>query len=77
VLKIYYLRNKQIKNQVRIRRRMEQDETMTQKLTCKEVIEHLIHCGIWGDTLELPQQVRKTTYEAENYILQQMEKNYK
>ena len=56
---------------------MEQDETMTQKLTCKEVIEHLIHCGIWGDTLELPQQVRKTTYDAENYILQQMEKNYK
>ena len=64
-------------NNMRMRRRLEHDAAITQKLTCKKVIEPWIHCGSGEGTLELPQQIQKSMCDAENYILQQMEKNYK
>ena len=62
---------------MRMRRRLEHDAAMTQKLTYNKVIEPWIDCGNGEGTLELPQQIQKSTCDAENYILQQMEKNYK
>jgi hypothetical protein len=53
-------------------RRMEQNEAITQTLTCKEVIEHSnALCQFVEGTSVVHQQIRKTFLDMENYFNQE------
>jgi hypothetical protein len=52
-------------------------EAITQKPTCNKATEHLNVLCLVERISEEPQQIWKTLWDTENYILQQTEKNYK
>jgi hypothetical protein len=52
-------------------------EAITQKPTCNKTTEHLNVLCLVERISEEPQQIWKTLWDTENYILQQTEKNYK
>jgi hypothetical protein len=56
----------------------EEHEATTQKPTCNEATEHMNALRCFVDSIpEVPQQIWKTLWDMENYILQQTERTYK
>jgi hypothetical protein len=67
-LKIYYLSNRLIKNQMRKRGEDKYEEAITQKPTCNEAIEHLNALRCFVESIsDMLQQIRKTVWDMENY----------